>query len=64
MPIRFLKEIKDELPNFLWITLAYSSTRSKTKSNKKGKKSMSRGFFTDKDMETIWAAVEKALEQL
>jgi hypothetical protein len=64
MPIRFLKEIKDELPNFMWVNLTYSGDRSKTKLNKKGKRSMSRGFYTDKDMEAVWAVVEKALEQL
>jgi hypothetical protein len=64
LPIRFLREITGELPNFIWISLAYSSTRSKTRVIKKGKKSMSRGFYTDKDMETVWVAIEKALEQL
>jgi len=64
MPVKFLKEVKGELPNFMWISITYSGSRSKTKTNKKGRKSIHRGFYTDKDMETVWNAVEQAIEKL
>ena len=62
MAVKFLTEIKGDLPNFIWLTLAYSKSRSKTKTNKKNKRSMTRGFYTDKDMETTWEQIKTALE--